>query len=134
MHTEEIWEVCNRCYVLNGILQNQSIDMENVHGIVDESSHSSWAGFLKEFGNQQKNKFKKIENVFNITQKFIKEHSDEIPNVEAWKIHHHHGRDQHWSMIKRSKGRRQKLVSTQIPFYVLVGWNKDRQPQKDGKA
>ena len=26
-------------------------------------------------------------------------------------------------------------MSTQIPFYVLVGWNTDREPQKgDGKA
>ena len=54
---------------------------------------------------------------------------------EAWIIHHHHGRDQHWSTNRRSSGRRQKLVSTQIPFYVLVGWNTDREPQKeDGKA
>ena len=43
MHTEEIGKTCNKCYVLSGILQNQCIDMVNVHGIVDESRHPSWA-------------------------------------------------------------------------------------------
>ena len=45
---------------------------------------------------------------------------------EAWITHHHHGRGQHWSMMRRSSGRRQKLVSTEIPFYGRMeqrpGW------------
>ena len=49
-------------------------------------------------------------------------------------FHHHHGRDQHWSTIKRSNRRRQKLVSTLISFYVLVGWNKVKEQKEDGKA
>ena len=52
----------------------------------------------------------------------------------AWNIHHFLGRDRCSPMIKRWNVRKQKLVSTQIPFYVLVGWNKHREPQyKDGK-
>ena len=34
-------------------------------------------------------------------------------------------------MIKRSFGRMQKLVSSLIPFYVLVGWNKVQEQQKE---
>ena len=42
-----------------------------------------------------------------------KEHSEEIFWMwEAWNIHQHHRRDHHWSTIKRSNGRRQKLGST----------------------
>ena len=52
----------------------------------------------------------------------------------AWNIHHFLGRDRCSPMINRWNVRKQKLVSTQIPFYVLVGWNKHREPQyKDGK-
>ena len=51
MLTKEIGKVCTRCYVLNRIIQNTCIDMVNVHGVVDESSHSSWTGFPKELGN-----------------------------------------------------------------------------------
>ena len=36
----------------------------------------------------------------------------------AWNIHHHHGRNQCWPMIKRSSGRRQTYVPTLIPFFV----------------
>ena len=83
MHTEEIGKVCNRYYVLNGILQNQCIDMVNVHGIVDESRHSSWAGFLMISEIYKNTRFENIENVFNITQKFIREHSEEFLNVKT---------------------------------------------------
>ena len=38
-------------YVLRGFLQEQRIDMENVHDIVAESSHAPWARYLGEFGN-----------------------------------------------------------------------------------
>ena len=53
---------------------------------------------------------------------------------EAWITHHQHGRDSHWPMTKRSSGRRQKLVSSQVPFYVLVGKIKYQDLQKqDGR-
>ena len=56
MHTDETGKNFDTCHVLSGILQNQCLDMVNVHGIVDESRHSSWARFLKEFGNLQEHK------------------------------------------------------------------------------
>ena len=50
-------------------------------------------------------------------------------------MHHHLGRDRDWSTIKRSNGRRQKFASTLTPFYVLVGWNRVQEEQKeDGTA
>ena len=59
--------------------------MENVFSFVDESRHPLWAGFLEEFGDLQEHKFENLENVFNITQKLIKEHSEESLNVECLK-------------------------------------------------
>ena len=44
--------------VLSGIIQNKCADLENVHGVVDESRHSSWTGFPKEFGNLEKHKIR----------------------------------------------------------------------------
>ena len=58
MLTEEI-EIFTRCYVLNRSIQNTCIDMVNVHGVVYESRHSSWAGFPNEFGNLQEHKIRK---------------------------------------------------------------------------
>ena len=52
----------------------------------------------------------------------------------AWDIHHHHGRDEYWQMIRRSSGQRQEFLSTLILFYVLVGRNKVQEQQKSGKA
>ena len=55
----------------------------NVHGIVDESRRPCWASVLLEFGNLQEHRFENIENVFNITQKLIKEHSEVLLNVRS---------------------------------------------------
>ena len=64
MHTEEIGKNCNKCYVLNGIIKDKFIDMRNVHGVVDESRHPSWARFSEEFGNLQEHKIREHrENV-----------------------------------------------------------------------
>ena len=58
------------------------------HDIVDEGSHAPWARFLGECGSLPENKkFENIENVFNITQKFIKDHSEEILNVKTLDSH-----------------------------------------------
>ena len=40
----------------------------------------------------------------------------------AWSIHHLPGWDRYQPMIKRANGRRQKYVSTLIPFNVLGRW------------
>ena len=56
-------------------------------------------------------KFEEIESLFNITQKGIEEHSEEILNVRSLDFtHHHHGQDLHWSLMRRSSWRRQKLL------------------------
>ena len=91
--------------------------------------------FLKDSEICKNTRFENFENVFNITKKIITKNLKKFWMWEAWIIHYHHGREQHCSTIRRSYGRRQKLVSTHIPFYVLVGWNTDQEPQKkDGKA
>ena len=64
-------------------------------------------------------KFEDIQSVFNITQKLVMEHPEEILNVNAWNIHPIPGRDRYYQMIKRSNGRRQNYVSMLIPFCVL---------------
>ena len=65
---KKLVNVSKQCDIRNAIVQNTCIDMVNVHDVVDESRHPSWARFL---------------DVFNITQKLTKEHSEEILNVEC---------------------------------------------------
>ena len=60
---------------------------------------------------------------------FCRKQNSQMFNAN-WNIHHNHGRDQHGSTIKRSNGRKQKLVSTLIPFYVLVWWNRVQSSRK----
>ena len=83
MLTKEIGKVFTQCYVLNRSKRNKCNDMENVHGVVDESRPPSWDGFPDEFGNLQDTRFENIGNVFNITRKLMKEYSEEILNVEC---------------------------------------------------
>ena len=78
MHTEEIGKVSTQFFVLKGIIQNKCIGMVNGHGVVDESRHPSAAKFLKTLEIYKNTRFENIENVFNITQRLIKEHSEEI--------------------------------------------------------
>ena len=79
--------------------------------------YPSWAEFF-EPGDLLED-FEEIENVFNITSKLVKDHSDELLSVICLEIHHLRGPDQYCLMIKRSSGRRQKYVSMLIPCYVL---------------
>ena len=52
-----------------------------VLSFVDESRHPPWSGFLDEF--YKNTTFENSWSVFNITRKLIKEHSEEILNVEC---------------------------------------------------
>ena len=56
--TKEIGKFFTRCYFLNRIVQNESIDVDKVHGVVDESHQSSWAVFPHEFGSLQEHKIR----------------------------------------------------------------------------
>ena len=56
--TKEIGKFFIRCYVLNRIIQNECIDVDKVHGVVDEIRQSSWAVFLHEFGSLQEYKIR----------------------------------------------------------------------------
>ena len=59
--------------------------------------------------------FEEIESLFNIVQKMVMEHSEEILNVKCLEyIHHLSGRDQYYLMIKQSNGQRQKYLSMLI--------------------
>ena len=55
--------------------------MGKVYDFVDESSVSSWTECQIEFGNPQEHE--DSECVLNITQKLVKEHSEEILNVKC---------------------------------------------------
>ena len=81
MHTEETGKNFNKRYVPSEFLQEQRVDMENVHDIVDESSHPLSPRFEENSKIYKYMKFENIENVFNITQKLIKEQSEEILNA-----------------------------------------------------
>ena len=87
--------------------------------IVDESRHSSWAKLFGNFESEQEHEIEEIQSLFNITQKLIWEHSEEILTViTILKVHLYHGRDRCCLMMKWSSGQRQKYVSTQIPYCV----------------
>ena len=62
-------------------IQNKCADLENVHVFVDESSHPSWTELPDEFGDLQQHELQK-KSLFNVIQKLIMEHSEEILNVK----------------------------------------------------
>ena len=66
------------------IIQNKCDDLEIVHGVIDES-HRSYLGpdFQKKLEICINTSFENNENVFNVSQKFVKEHSEEILNVRS---------------------------------------------------
>ena len=51
--TKEIGNYSRLLNFLNGSIQNKCVDMENVHVLVDESSHSSWTELLGKHGGLQ---------------------------------------------------------------------------------
>ena len=110
--------------ICNGSIKDQCIDMEIVHVFVNDSSHSPWTKIIWKILEVYKNtNFEEIQSVFNITQKLILEHSEEILNVHTIESTSPHGGDRHGLMIKWSCGRRQKYyLSTQIPFYAWGKW------------
>ena len=135
MHTEELGKVCTQCYVLSGILQNQCIDMGMFMASSMKAAIHLGQDFLKNSEIYKNTRFENIENVSNIIQKLIKEHFEEILNVRSLDFS-----SPSWTRptlindkaIKCAKAK--ALVSTQIPLYVLVGWIKYREPQKqDGQ-
>ena len=62
--------------------------------------------------------FEDIESVFNITQKLVMEHSEEILHLKCLEYSSLSWTRSVLPMIKRSNGRRQKYVSMLISFYV----------------
>ena len=63
--------------------KNKCIDVENVRDIVDESRHPSWADYVSKSETYKNTKFEDIKSLFNITQKLVVEHSEEILNVKC---------------------------------------------------
>ena len=84
--------------------------------------------FLENSEIYKNTKFENIENVFNITQKLLKEHSEEIMNVKPLDHSPSWTRSTLFNdnVIKWAKA---KFVSTQIHFYVWV--KKSRRCQMD---
>ena len=58
--------------------------MENVHVFVNESSHSSWTRIVwRTWKSTRNTNFEEIQSLFNSTQKWMLEHSEEILNVNT---------------------------------------------------
>ena len=64
-------------------------------------------------------KFEDIESVFNITQKLVKENSEEILNVKCLEYSSLSWARSVLANDRLINWRRQKYVSTLIPFFVL---------------
>ena len=57
--------------------------MENVYDFVDESRHPPWPNYKSNSEIYKNTKFEDVESVFNITQKLVRERSEEILNVKC---------------------------------------------------
>ena len=66
---KKLGSASKRLNFLDANIQHKCADVENVHVLVDESRHPSWAKLFDEFGDLQEH---------NITQKLVIEHSEEI--------------------------------------------------------
>ena len=78
---EEIGKSTNKFHVRSGSLQEQRADTGIVHDIVDERQPP--LDFQENSEIYKNMKFENTENVFNITQKLIKEQSKENLNVKT---------------------------------------------------
>ena len=84
MFAEEIGNVCNGCYVHNGRIQNHCIDMAKFSKTSSMKAATHLGPNFKSNSEIYKNtQFEDIESVFNITQKLVREHSEEILNVKC---------------------------------------------------
>ena len=79
---EEAGKVGNQRNIFSGCIQNQCWH-GNCFQLRRWSRHPLWSGFLDESEIYTNTKFENIWSVFNITRKLIKEHSEEILNVEC---------------------------------------------------
>ena len=87
------WYKENCC--VNTKIEKHGIQYPSIHGkifqffakeiwnVIDESRHPSWANYLANSEIHKNTKFKEIESLFHITQKLVKEHSEEILNVKC---------------------------------------------------
>ena len=57
--------------------------MKNVHVFVNECSHSSWPNYTENLYAYKNTNFEEIHSLFNITQKLILKHSEEILHVNT---------------------------------------------------
>ena len=83
MHTEETGKNCNKCHVISGILQNQCIDVGMFMASSMKAPIHLGPDFFKNSAIYKNTRFENIQNVFNIIQKFIKQHSEETLNVRS---------------------------------------------------
>ena len=91
--------------------------------------------FLRNSGIYLNTRFENIENVFNIIQKFIKEHSEEILNVRGLEYTLPSWTRSVLANDQAVKWAKANVVSALTPFFVLVGWKTVQEPQKEsGKA
>ena len=69
--------------VLNGSIEDKCIDLVNVYGFIDESRHHHGPNNLANLEVYKNTNFEEIQSLFNITQKLILEHSEEVLNVNT---------------------------------------------------
>ena len=83
MRTEETGKNSNKCFVRSGVLQEQRFGMcLSMTSSMKAAIHLG-RDFQENSEIYKNMKFENIENVFNITQKLIKEQSDGILNVKT---------------------------------------------------
>ena len=88
-------EVGNHSRILNIFNENikdQCVDMENVHVFVNETAIHLGRNYLANLEVYKNTNFEEIQSLFNITQKMILEHSEEILNVNTIKSASPHGK------------------------------------------
>ena len=84
MHTEETGKNFNEHNVIGGFLQEQRMEMENVHDIVNEGSHPPWAEFLGEFGHLLEHTTREYGECVQYLSFFLrKKFCEEILNVKT---------------------------------------------------
>ena len=115
---------------------------EGLHSIVrywygERPWHRRWKppwGFLDDFGSLQEQKsriyLERIQHFSDVDQRTFRRNSEcemfwflitIMDEINQW-----------WSSNPMGEGK--KLVSTLIPFFLLVGWHKVQERQKDAKA
>ena len=134
MHTEETGNNFSKCYVLSDSHKTNALTWRMSMASSMQAAIHLGPDSLENSEICKNTRFENIENVFNITQNFFertfwRNSECEKPGLFITIM-------DEINTVKRQSDQvgEGKNLSTQIPFYALVGWNTNQEPQKkDGK-